>query len=171
MSRFTLTIDLPDDYDESAAAEFPNDVALEVLNGVFHDCEIEYASLLPTGHGRHRLDADLVDGERHRLEDVRQQGIVMLVAVDCIDMSDHYPQPRKRAWVIDESPPSKAAAADGTDDVEVVVVPSAGSDGAVVVMIDTPWEPDGSDGGPGLRVVVNDGHAWGQPYEPIAGTP
>jgi len=36
MSRFTLTIDLPDDYDESAAAEFPNDVALEVLNGVFH---------------------------------------------------------------------------------------------------------------------------------------
>ena len=104
MSRFALTIDLPDDYDETVAAEDPRTVAEEILRGVFHDCRIEAASLLPTGRGRHRLDADLVDGDRHRLEEVREQGIVMLVAVDCIDMSDHYPEPRKRAWLIDETP-------------------------------------------------------------------
>jgi hypothetical protein len=37
----------------------------------------------------------------------------------------------------------------------VTVTRSAGSDGAIVVFIDTETEPDGSDGGPGLRVLVN----------------
>jgi hypothetical protein len=41
--------------------------------------------------------------------------------------------------------------------VTVTIVRSAGSDGAVVVMIDTEFEPDASDSGPGLRVLVNDG--------------
>lgn len=36
------------------------------------------------------------------------------------------------------------------------VVRSAGSDGAVVVFLDTATEPDGSDGGRGLRVFLND---------------
>lgn len=41
--------------------------------------------------------------------------------------------------------------------IEITVLRSAGSDGAVVVFIDTPnWEPNGSDGGPGLRVLIND---------------
>ncbi|SRR6266704_603742 len=38
----------------------------------------------------------------------------------------------------------------------VTVTRSAGADGAVVVFVDTDFEPDGSDDGPGLRVVVND---------------
>lgn len=40
--------------------------------------------------------------------------------------------------------------------VSVKVTTSAGADGAIVVFIDTEFEPDGSDGGPGLRVNVND---------------
>lgn len=40
--------------------------------------------------------------------------------------------------------------------VEVTVTRSAGTDGAVVVFVDTDFEPDASDGGPGLRIVVND---------------
>lgn len=40
--------------------------------------------------------------------------------------------------------------------VEVTIQESAGSDGAVVVIIDTDFEPDASDGGPGLRVLIND---------------
>jgi hypothetical protein len=40
--------------------------------------------------------------------------------------------------------------------VEVKVTRSDGADGAVVVFVDTEFEPDGSDGGPGLRVRVND---------------
>lgn len=46
--------------------------------------------------------------------------------------------------------------------VAVIVTRSAGSDRAVVVFIDTAFEPDGS---PGLRVLVNDGDAYiGVPY-------
>lgn len=51
----------------------------------------------------------------------------------------------------------------------VFVGPSAGSDGAMVVIVDTEYEPDGSDGGTGLRVLVNDGDAFvGVPYEEVA---
>jgi DNA-binding MarR family transcriptional regulator len=50
-------------------------------------------------------------------------------------------------------------------DVKITVTRSAGNDGAVVVMVDTSFEPDGSDGGPGLRVLVNDDPAFsGRPY-------
>jgi hypothetical protein len=41
-------------------------------------------------------------------------------------------------------------------DVKVTVTRSAGTDGAVLVLVDTGFEPDGSDGSPGLRVLVND---------------
>lgn len=41
-------------------------------------------------------------------------------------------------------------------ELSVTVTRSAGTDGAVVVFIDTTFEPDASDGGPGLRVMVND---------------
>ena len=52
--------------------------------------------------------------------------------------------------------------------VTVAVHRSGGSDGAVVVQIDTDFEPDASDGGPGLRVNVNDGDAWtGVAYAPV----
>lgn len=37
---------------------------------------------------------------------------------------------------------------------------SAGNDGAIVVLLDTTFEPDGSDGGPGLRVRINDDLAY-----------
>lgn len=40
--------------------------------------------------------------------------------------------------------------------VEVTITTSDGPDGAVVVFIDTDFEPNGSDGGPGLRVNIND---------------
>ncbi len=43
-----------------------------------------------------------------------------------------------------------------TVDVRVTITTSDGDDGAVVVFIDTQFEPDGSDGGPGLRVWIND---------------
>lgn len=57
-------------------------------------------------------------------------------------------------------------------DVTVTVHPSAGSDGAIVVEIDTEFEPDGRDGGPGLRVNINDGDAWtGVAYAPQEDTP
>jgi hypothetical protein len=36
----------------------------------------------------------------------------------------------------------------------IIVAPSDGDDSAVVVLIDTPFEPDGSDG-QGLRVLLN----------------
>lgn len=45
-------------------------------------------------------------------------------------------------------------------DVTVTVTRSAGPDGAVVVFIDTGFEPHGEDGGPGLRVRVNDGKVF-----------
>lgn len=52
--------------------------------------------------------------------------------------------------------------------VEVTVGESAGTDGAIVVNIDTEFEPDGSDGGPGLRVLINDDPTYvGKDYEPI----
>jgi len=35
-----------------------------------------------------------------------------------------------------------------------------GLDGAWVVQIDTTFEPDGTDGGPGLRVYINDDDAY-----------
>lgn len=50
-------------------------------------------------------------------------------------------------------------------DTTVTITTSAGADGATVVFIDTAKEPDGSDGGPGLRVMVNDGDVFvGKPY-------
>jgi len=49
--------------------------------------------------------------------------------------------------------------------VEIAVTRSIGEDGAVVVFIDTDFEPTGADGGPGLRVLVNDGDAFiGKPF-------
>lgn len=49
----------------------------------------------------------------------------------------------------------------------VWIGPSDGADGAVLVMIDTEFEPDASDGGPGLRVLVNDDPVYeGKPYIP-----
>lgn len=44
--------------------------------------------------------------------------------------------------------------------VKVSIDLSAGSDGALVVWIDTEFEPGGSDGGPGLRVQINDDDAY-----------
>lgn len=40
--------------------------------------------------------------------------------------------------------------------LRVSVFHSVASDGALVVQIDTSFEPNGSDGGPGLRVRVNE---------------
>jgi hypothetical protein len=49
--------------------------------------------------------------------------------------------------------------------VTITLTTSAGSDGAVVVFIDTEGQPDGSDGWRGLRVMVNDGDVFvGVPY-------
>lgn len=42
------------------------------------------------------------------------------------------------------------------DGIEVIITRSAGTDGAYVVFIDTDFEPDGSNGSPGLRVNIND---------------
>jgi hypothetical protein len=54
-------------------------------------------------------------------------------------------------------------------DVVVTVTRSAGLDGAVLVMIDTTFDPAGADHGPGLRVLVNDHPAWaGVAYQPVA---
>lgn len=51
--------------------------------------------------------------------------------------------------------------------VTIAVGHSDGVDGAFVVQIDTNLEPDASDGGPGLRVLLNDGDLWvGVPYQP-----
>ncbi len=47
----------------------------------------------------------------------------------------------------------------------VSVTKSAGVDGAVVVFIDTDYEPDGSDGGTGMRVILNDSDIYeGVPF-------
>lgn len=62
---------------------------------------------------------------------------------------------------------SRAAYLDEVYKVDVEVTTSAGKDNAIVVMIDTGFEPDGSDGGPGLRVLVNDHPVYvGVAYEP-----
>jgi len=51
-------------------------------------------------------------------------------------------------------------------DVRIAVTRSAGDDRAVLVFIDTTFEPDGSDGGPALRVLVNDDEAYvGKAYD------
>jgi hypothetical protein len=47
-----------------------------------------------------------------------------------------------------------------SDAVTITVTRSAGDDRAVVVFIDTAFEPNGTDGGPGLRVLVNDDEAY-----------
>lgn len=52
--------------------------------------------------------------------------------------------------------------------VTVTVTDSAGADGATVLMVDTTFEPSGSDGGPGLRVLINDDPAYvGKAYVPV----
>lgn len=49
--------------------------------------------------------------------------------------------------------------------VSVTVTRSAGDDRAVVVIIDTDFEPDGSNG-PGLRILVNNDEGFvGVPYQ------
>lgn len=53
--------------------------------------------------------------------------------------------------------------------VRVSIHHSDGSDGAVVVQIDTEFEPDHHAGPdqPGLRILLNDGDAYvGVPYRP-----
>ena len=50
--------------------------------------------------------------------------------------------------------------------VEITVTRSAGDDRAVTVFIDTDFEPNGTDGGPGLRVLINDDEAYaGKAYD------
>lgn len=51
-------------------------------------------------------------------------------------------------------------------DLRISVTRSAGDDRAVVVFVDTDFEPDGSDGGPGLRILVNDNEGFvGKAYD------
>jgi len=48
----------------------------------------------------------------------------------------------------------------------ISVTRSAGDDRAIVVFIDTDFEPNGSDDGPGLRVLINDDEAYtGKAYD------
>ena len=48
----------------------------------------------------------------------------------------------------------------------IIVTRSAGDDRAVTILIDTDFEPDGSDGGPGLRILLNDDEAYaGKAYD------
>jgi hypothetical protein len=57
---------------------------------------------------------------------------------------------------------------DGVD-LKLTVTRSAGLDDAVLVLVDTGFEPDASDGGPGLRVLVNDFDAYeGVSYQLVA---
>jgi hypothetical protein len=50
--------------------------------------------------------------------------------------------------------------------VEITVTRSAGDDRAVTVLIDTDFEPDASDGGPGLRILLNDDETYtGKAYD------
>lgn len=44
--------------------------------------------------------------------------------------------------------------------IKVIVTRSTGADKGVVVFVDSTFEPDGSDGGPGLRILVNDRDAY-----------
>lgn len=51
--------------------------------------------------------------------------------------------------------------------VTVTITKSDGSDEAVLVWVETDFEPDGSDDGPGLRVELNDNDIYeGVPYTP-----
>jgi hypothetical protein len=52
--------------------------------------------------------------------------------------------------------PTVVSAFDELAMLTTTVTRSAGDDGAIVVHLDTTFEPDGSDGGPGLRVRIND---------------
>lgn len=58
----------------------------------------------------------------------------------------------------DEAPPApRTITMDPTASVLVTVTRSLSPDGAILVMIDTDgFEPNGSDGGPGLRIRIND---------------
>ena len=48
----------------------------------------------------------------------------------------------------------------------VTISRTAGADGAWIVQIDTGFEPDGSDEGPGLRVFINDDDTYvGVPFD------
>lgn len=50
--------------------------------------------------------------------------------------------------------------------VTITVTRSAGDDRAIVIFVDTDFEPSGSDGGPGLRILVNDDEAFvGKAYD------
>lgn len=61
---------------------------------------------------------------------------------------------------------SAKGAVDDDDALVVTVTRSPGQDNAIVVYIDTGFEPDGSDGGPGLRVFINDDDTYvGKPRE------
>lgn len=54
------------------------------------------------------------------------------------------------------------------DDLEVTITRSAGADGALLVIIDTTFEPDGSDGKGGLRVLLNDEPIFNEiPWKPV----
>lgn len=51
----------------------------------------------------------------------------------------------------------------------IVTVCQSATDGAWLVFIDTTFEPDASDNGPGLRVYINDHSTYeGKPY-PMGG--
>jgi hypothetical protein len=51
--------------------------------------------------------------------------------------------------------------------ITVTVSRSAGADGAFIVLVDTDFEPDGSDGSPALRIGLNDHEVFvGKAYEP-----
>lgn len=45
-------------------------------------------------------------------------------------------------------------------DILITVTRSAGDDRAVLVFIDTEFDPRGKDGAPGLRILVNDDEAF-----------
>lgn len=63
--------------------------------------------------------------------------------------------------------PPRPASVMEYEGVTITVAPSGGVDGALVVFIDTGFEPDGSDGGPGLRVLINDDDTYvGVPFGP-----
>lgn len=68
--------------------------------------------------------------------------------------------------VMTDDPALPLALVDEEPRVTVTVTRSAGDDRAVTVHIDTTFEPDASDGGPGLRVLINDDEAYvGKAYD------
>lgn len=64
----------------------------------------------------------------------------------------------------ENDPPELVMSLDGVvmalDGVKVAITSSDGTDGAMLVLIETDFEPDASDGGPGLRVALNDGYVY-----------